>query len=324
LLDEMSNSSVLISKLFYSSEGLEGLNNRTKEELISILQSVDNERLILINKSLQIYEYLKYNSMTRLILTCLINEYNEYFAQFLNDQNGEDNIEKFESSNNDILDEIVSFQSIYYENQEDLINSFDSLIKAIQNQSGFGLSLLEILDLNSFQSPPCFIASALESNLNFAREAGNILDEIKYLTFYKFVTKYSSKISGISLVSFLMNPSRNGINGNLLKNVAFQFATNSSEASDVLFDQIAEYMKNNALVESNKLNSAKSDLVTSVQSELDNFKKICTQCNDSRNNLEEAIKRITLNFGNINFDHAKSNYDPLSTYLAQFRYYNNR
>ena len=53
LLDEMSNSSILISKLFYGQNNVEEqLNNKSKQELISILQTVDNQRLILINKSL--------------------------------------------------------------------------------------------------------------------------------------------------------------------------------------------------------------------------------------------------------------------------------
>merc|ERR1712152_101068 len=129
-------------------------------------------------------------------------------------------------------------------------------------------------------------------------------------------------MSSVSLLTFLMNPSRNGISGNALKNMAFQFATNGSEATDAMFGQIASYMQKNALTDS--ANSAKSSLTTAVQTELDNFKNICTEYNKARNNLEQSLKGISLDFKSLNFDHAKSNYDPLNTYLSQFRYFNNR
>jgi len=321
LWDEMSNSSLLISKLFFGQNNVEKqLNGKSKEELISILQSVDNERLVLINKSLQIYDYLKYNSMTRLMLTCLINEYDEFFGQFLN-ENGEENIEKFEEANNSVLDEVIAYQSAFYDNGDDLINSLNSLVNGIENKMD-SVSVLDIVDLGAFKAPPCFIAAIFESNLALARESGSVLDQIKYLTFYNYVSKNAAKMSSVSLITFLMNPSRNGICGNSLKNMAFQFATNASEANDALFDQITDYMKKNALIDN--VNTAKADLIGSVQSELDNFKNICTEYNKSRNNLEESLKKVSLNFGSVNFDHAKSNYDPLSTNLSHFRYFNNR
>jgi len=104
--------------------------------------------------------------------------------------------------------------------------------------------------------------------------------------------------------------------------MAFQFATNASEANEVMFGQITDYMKRNAMTDN--VNTAKADLVSSVQSELDNFKNICTEYNKSRENLEASIKKVSLNFGSVNFDHAKSNYDPLATNLSHFRYFNNR
>merc|ERR1712187_673296 len=272
-LDEMSNSSLLISKLFFGQINVEKqLSGKSKEELLSVLQSVDSERLVLINKSLQIYEYLKYNSMTRLMLTCLISEYDEFFGQFLNDY-GDENIAKFEEANNNILDEMVSYQSSCYENGEDLINCFNSLVKGIENKMDADVSLLDILDLSAFKAPPCFISALFESNLALARERGSMLDEIKYLTFYNYVSQNADKMSSVSLITFLMNPSRSGVSGDALKNMAFQFATNSSEASDALFDQVTDYMKKNALTEN--VNTAKAELAASVQSELDNFRNIC-------------------------------------------------
>ena len=76
--------------------------------------------------------------------------------------------------------------------------------------------------------------------------------------------------------------------------------------TDILFNQITDFMKNNALIDSNKLNSFKTDLISSVQSELDKFRNICIEYNNSRNSLEETIKNITLNFKTINFDQADS------------------
>lgn len=254
--------------------------------------------------------------MTRLILTCLINEYNEYFSQFLN-ENGDENINKFEQVNNNIFDEIISFQSIYFENGQDLINSFSNLLEKIKDKTN--ISNLDFLNFDKFQAPNCFISEIFETNLNFAKENNDILSQIKYLTYYNYVKNYSSNISGLNFILFLMNPTRNGIKGNDLKNISFQFATNSSEASNILFDQIIDFMKNNAM---NIVN--KSDLISSVQTELDNFKNISIEYNNSRNNLENSIKNIQLNFNTLNFDHAKQNYDPLSTYLSQFKYYDKR
>merc|ERR1712154_141060 len=113
-----------------------------------------------------------------------------------------------------------------------------------------------------------------------------------------------------------------GISGSNLKNMAFQFATNTSDANDEMFGQTATYMQKNAL--SDNVNSTKSSLMSAVQTELDNFKNICTEYNKSRNNLEESLKKVSLDFRSVNFDHAKSNYDPLATNLSVFRYYNNR
>jgi len=316
LLDETSHSAAIISKLFYGGNNVEDtLQDKSKEQLVSILSAVDTQRLILINKSLQIYEYLKYNSMTRLLLTCLVTEFREYFAQFLR-ENGDENISKFEEANNDILDEIISFQSIYYENQEDVRNSFQALMKSIEAEIGsFDL------DMSQFEKPPCFVAAMLESGLNAARESGNMLDEIKYLTHYNYVTRCSSNISGLKLALFLMAPSKHGVDGSLCKNMAYQFATDSSGANDVLFTQIMAHLKNNALITNDELHSYRSDLMSKVQTELDNLRNVCVESNNSRNNLEAAIQQITLNFDALNFDHAKKNYDVLSTHLTQSRYF---
>ncbi len=56
------------------------------------------------------------DSITRLILTCLPNDsnFNEYSGQLVND----DHIEKFDGLNGDILDKIISYQNMFYENQE--------------------------------------------------------------------------------------------------------------------------------------------------------------------------------------------------------------
>ena len=62
----------------------------------------------------------------------------------------------------------------------------------------------------------------------------------------------------------------------------------------------------------------------SVETELEQWRTACGRYNASRNQLEAALQRLQFKFDGLNFDHAKSNYDPLSTYLAQFRYYNNR
>merc|ERR1719384_1110252 len=318
----MSSSALLISKLFYGQSNAEQqLNGKSKEELVAVLQSVDSERLVLINKSLQIYDYLKYNSMTRLALTCLITEYDEFFGQFLT-ENGDANIEKFEEANNSVLDEVVAYQASFYENGEDLAASFNSLVKGIENKMDVGVPLLDIVNLDCFEAPPCFIAALFESNLTASRESGSILDQIKYLTYHNYVSQNAANLSSVSLITFLMNPSRNGISGSNLKNMAFQFATNTSDASDAMFGQIATYMQKNAL--SDNVNSTKSSLMSAVQTELDNFKNICTEYNKSRNNLEESLKRVSLDFKSLNFDHAKSNYDPLNTYISQFRYFNNR
>lgn len=316
-MDETSNSLTLISKLFYGKTGeniniTKELNDKTKDELVLILKNnIDNKRLILINKSLKIYDYLKYNSITRLIITCLINEYKEYFAQFLN-ENGDKNIEQFENINNNILDEIISFQLIYFENQQDLINSYNSLTKKIQEIVETNLSINDILNFDDdFEKPKCFISDIFETNLNLARDEKNILNEIKYLTYYNYINSFSSSISILNLLLFLINPT-----GDKMKNIAFNFAKSSSDSTDYLLNQII-----------NKLtigNIDKSSLLSSIKTELDNFQNICTQFNNSRENFEQSLKKITLNFDNFNFDHAKTNYDPLSTYLAQFKYYDKR
>eukprot|EP01084_Bolivina_argentea_P226687 382876_1 len=134
----MSSSGVLLSKLFYSNV----LFANENDELCLILQSIDRDRLVLINKSLEIYEYLKYNSITRLILICLINEYNEYFGQMLNDNSGDNDIEQFNNTNNDIADKIISYLNIYC--------SCQSLCKSIENECNFNC---KILDLNQVKSP---------------------------------------------------------------------------------------------------------------------------------------------------------------------------
>eukprot|EP01083_Nonionella_stella_P031492 86237_1 len=293
----------------------------------SLLEGVEPERLALICKCLQIYEYLKYNSVTRLFLSCAISQFSPYFATFLNAQSGAENISAFESLNNDILDEIVSLKSVHNENSNDLVNSLNSLLNRIGDEIGNSdIASTVALEDCSFESPACFIASMIESSRDAAQSTGDILAEIKYLTLSKYLTKHSSEVSLISLVVFLMNPSRNGLNGEQLKQMAFHFSTNASDATDILLNQIAKVMKRNGSLDfdPNAQQSFKSALTVSLQTEFDNFKNICNEYNNSRTNLEQSIQNITLNFEKINFDHVQSIYDPLSTYLAQFRYYNNR
>jgi len=283
------------------------------------LQGVDAERLLLINQSLQIYQYLKYHSMTRLLLACLVTECPNYLGQFLNGHNGEENIAEFESANNDILDDIVSHQSLLYEHQDDLVQSFNALKQAIDGQISGGVSIE--LDLSRFPAAPCFVAQMLESALMTAKESGSILDEIKFSTFHKMVTKYPSNISALSLMSFLMNPSRDGMDGNALKNMAFGFGSDASSANQILFGQITESLLQSAKLDAASVSSFQSSLISSVDAELEQFRSACGRYNSTRNQLEAAVQKLQFKFEGINFDHAKSNYDPLSTYLASFRYF---
>merc|ERR1711972_294075 len=205
LLEEMPSAPAVISKLFFGANDVESeLAGKSRDELIPILQGVDSERLVLANQSLQIYEYLKYNSMTRLMLACLVAECPEFMGQFLNGYGGDENIEEFESANNGILDEMVSLQSMLYEHQEDLVKSFEALKGAINGQVPGSVQL----DLSVFPAAPCFVTLLMESALKTAKESGSILDEIKFSTFHKMVSRYGSKLPALSLMSFVMNPSR--------------------------------------------------------------------------------------------------------------------
>merc|ERR1719245_357004 len=314
----MGSAPVLISKLFFGAESVEGaVAGKSRKELVSILQGVEGERLVLINQSLQIYHYLKYHSMSRLMLACLVAECPQYFGQFLNGHDGEENIARFEAANNAALDEMVSHQSMLYEHQDDLVKSFNALKAAVEGQ----MSSVQHLDISRFPAAPCFVAQIMESALKAAKEGGSILDEIKFSTFHKMVTKHRSKVRGVSLMSFLMNPSRDGMDGDCLKNMAFAFATDASAANEVLFGQIAEGLVQSAKLESSAVSSFKSSMISSVDAELEQFRSACGRYNSTRNQLEAAIQKLQFKFEGINFDHAKSNYDPLSTYLANFRYF---
>jgi len=318
LLEEMGNAPALISKLYFGGKDAEGeVSGKSKDELISLLQGVDAERLLLVNQSLQIYQYLKYHSMTRLLLACLVVECPYYLGQFLNGHNGDDNITKFESANNDILDDIVSQQSLLYEHQDDLVQSLNALKAAMNGQISGGVEL----DLSRFPAAPCFVAQMLESALKTAKENGSILEEIKLSTFHKVVTKYPSSMSALSLMCFLMNPSRDGMDGNALKNMAFAFSTDASSANEILFGQITERLLQTAKLEAASVSSFKASLISSVDAELEELRSACGRYNSTRSQLEAAIQRLQFKFEGINFDHAKSNYDPLSTYLANFRYF---
>ena len=255
--------------------------------------------------------------MSRLLMACLVAECPQYFGQFLNGHDGEENIARFETANNAALDEMVSHQSMLYEHQDDLVKSFQALKGAIDGQ----LSSAPHLDISRFPAAPCFVSQIMESALQSAKENGSILDEIKFSTFYKMISKYPSKIAGVSLMSFLMNPSRDGMDGNSLKNMAFGFSTDASGANEILFGQIAEGLVQSAKLDSASVSSFKSSLISSVDTELEQFRSACGQYNSTRNQLEAAIRKLQFKFEGINFDHAKSNYDPLSTYLANFRYF---
>lgn len=318
LLEEMGSAPALTSKLFFGANGVEAeLAGKSKEELVAVLQGVDAERLVLINESLQIYQYLKYHSMTRLVLACLVAESPQYFGQFLNGHDGDGNIERFEAANNDILDEVVSHQSMLYEHHDDLVRSWQALRSAIDRE----LSDSVHLDLSRFPAAPCFVTRMMESALAAAKERGSILDEIKFSTFSKFVGRHSDRISAFALMSFLMNPSRDGVDGNDLKNMAFGFSTDSSAANEVLFGQITDGVVQRAKVDSASSSSFKANLVSAVEAELEQFRSACSLYNGTRIELESAVERLQFRFEGVNFEHAKSNYDPLSTYLANFRYF---
>jgi len=321
LLEEMSSAPPLLSKLFFGDAKVEAqLTGKSKEELVSLLQNVDEDRLVLINRALQVYDYLKYNSMTRLLLTCLMKEHSEYFGQFLNAFSGESNIEQFEAANNGVLDEAVSSLSLFYESQEDVSKALEALLKAVQSEVSGEVAL----DFSAFTAPPCFVVGALDASYAAAKAEGDVLAQIRYSTLSKYVAANSQNMSGLSLLLFLMNPARNGVDGDSLKRMAFEFATNASGATETLFGQIVSAMQQRAQLEASEANTFKSSLVSSVDSELEQLRSACGAFNSSRTKLEGAMQGLQLNFGGINFDHAKSNYDPLSTYLAQFRYYNNR
>jgi len=320
LLEEMSSAPPLLSKLFFGDAQVDAqLAGKSKEELVALLQNVDETRLVLINRALQVYDYLKYHSMTRLLLTCLIKAQSEYFGQFLNAFSGDANIEQFESANNSVLDEAVSSLSLFYEAQEDVSKALEALMKGVESQAG-----AVSVDYSAFAAPPCFVVGALEASRAAAEERGDLLGRIRYLTLSKYVAANSGDMSGLALLVFLMNPARNGIDGDSLKRVAFQFATNASGATDELLSQVVGAMQQRAQLEASGASAFKSSLAASLDSELTQLRGACADFDSARTKLETALQGLQLNFGGINFDHAKSNYDPLSTYLAQFRYYNNR
>ncbi len=71
------------------------------------------------------------------------------------------------------MDKIISYESIYYENQKDLANLYVSTNKGIENKCNNNITL----DLNTFDVPPYYINDILETNYNTAKD-GNILDHL--------------------------------------------------------------------------------------------------------------------------------------------------
>merc|ERR1719357_829198 len=118
-------------------------------------------------------------------------------GQFLNGYDGEENIDQFESANNGILDEMVSLQSMLYEHQDDLVKSFEALKEAINGQVPGAVQL----DLSAFPAAPCFVSVLLENALKAAKDKGSILDEIKFSTFHKMVSRYGANLPALSLMS---------------------------------------------------------------------------------------------------------------------------
>jgi len=320
LLHEMGSAPALISTLFFgkNDSAEAALSGKSKAETLAILKGADPDRLRMVNQSLQMYQYLKYNSMARLFVAVLVAECPGICSQFLNGFDGDQNIERFATLNNEALDAMVSAQSMLYESLEDLTQSVDALTAKIAGHLGVGSVAL---DLSVFPAAPSIFSKLMASALSAAKERGDILGEIRYSTFSRFVDRFQSKMAGLELASFLMNPSSGGMDGNALKNMAFAFATNESAATELLTDGLAARLQRDAELDADSVPAFKSSLISAVSSEVERLRRACGEYNASRNELEGAMERVTVRFEGINFDHAQSNYDPLSMYLANFRYF---
>lgn len=316
LLEEMGSAAPLIQKLFFGQKEAESaLAAKSRDELLDTLRAVDPERLVLANQSLQMFLYLRHHSLSRLFLSVAVSECPDYFGQFLNGLDGEDNIARFESANSAILDEAVTALSAQYEEQDHLLRALAALQTAVEGQVGSAVAL----NLSSFPAAPCWLTGLLEAATKEAEGRGSVVDQLRYLTYSKLVARCPSKVSGLRLLSFLLSPSRDGVDGEELKNAAFGVATDSAAANELLFGQIAEGMAQSARTDS--VSSFKSSLSSAVEAELEQFRTACGRYNAARLQLEKVLQRVQFKFEELNFDHAKSNYDPLSTYLANFRYF---
>ncbi|ETO34038.1 hypothetical protein RFI_03056 [Reticulomyxa filosa] len=281
-----------------------------------ILVNADLARLKVLRQAVQIKDYLKNNSISRLLLGVLINQFPIKFAPLFTQESA---LQSFVTQNQTSLETYASQLKTLYGAQETFAESlqqFKDFIRestnlnccAISNAFGPLKSHVKLTD-------QCPLVISLESAAKRAQEKGDIHAELKLKSTVKYL-KTSKNVSWYKLFRTINAPRRGEFCGDGLEAISTYAATNGNEAFETLFKGIVGSLKSHALLSSD-VNKIKSSLAK----QWEQVQKNAVKVNEARINSNNALYQIQLQHDDLNFNRIKDNYNPLDIYLSNYNYF---
>jgi len=270
-----------------------------------------------LRQGLEIKQYLKHNSISRLLLGILIHELPTQFAPFfIRDSIMQSFVEKNESAFQTCASMMTTLYSAQTAFADSLLRLSDTIGIFGKCQSSEAAKCLEALKGNIKCEDKCPLIASLEAVATSAQQKNDLYGELQLKSLSKYL-KTAKNVHWYKLYRAMITPRKGFWKGDDLEAISTFVATNSTEASEIVLSSVIGAMKCNAGLSSD-VNAAKSSLSTTISKEWEEIKQSATKVNEARIKAHTAFQQIQFKFDDFHFDRIRENYNPLDIYLSNY------
>ncbi|ETO06326.1 hypothetical protein RFI_23764 [Reticulomyxa filosa] len=305
----------LCGNLFFGKGCTDNLVDKDSHKVKNILVNTDLERLKVLRQAVEVKEYLKNHSISRLLIGVLIHQFPVKFAPLFTQESA---LQSFVTQNQTSFETYASQLKTLYGAQETFAESLRQFKDSIRESTNLKCCAIfnsfNVLKAHVKLTDQCPLTISLESAAKRAQEKGDIHAELKLRSTSKYL-KTSKNVPWYKLFRTINAPRRGEFCGDGLEAISTYAATNGNEAFETLFKSIVESLKSNALL-SSEVNTIKSSLAK----QWEQVQKNAVKVNEARINANNALYQIQLQHDDLNFNRIRDNYNPLDIYLSNYNY----
>jgi hypothetical protein len=281
------------------------------------------ERLQLLRQALQIVQYLKRGSPSRLFLSVLMAENPSFVGQFLTDS---EKLDAFISETVPLIEDTASVQRDYFEANRKLAGALDAFFNAVVERSGVKSSesaafaksvrttafsaLISDVDVGEI----CPIQSSLRRQADAYAESGEVTRETQTRAYAEYLKKPVNMVSvyWYAVGGYILQQPEHGLSPLSLTGAPRAFAEFASEAQDSFFAVVTSELA--------KLGVTDFD-ARQFADEWAAAQEAGREANELLTKRNELLAQWKLNFDDVDFERVREFWNPFDVHLSQHRYF---